>query len=530
MEIFIRWFVVVFARFRSEFRVLVRRYFRIFPILLKPRSVDRELVLNGGSSARIGAIAFFGVTTSIASACYTALARYAIDDIELKPRFWQAPFELEIFGINLKNACVEFLNALILAGLAFAVIRLFRRRISYRECMSAFLYAYAFAILSRTAWLLFSNAFLTTSEQSGPAFWQWLSGSADGYNVSINASSQTFSENSLLLGLPFWLSGLINNGVAYFVPFTYSVFLQGGFGFTYYSAWNETLLILILIDWKVLLAAYILRLGPILATTMVVTCSIVGFYVDAVISRYTAKHTLLTYVSTRMHPTVKLTQTFKYSTTYFDNFPIKTGDLALIDFWQCKWSRHPQNYNFVNGRGYSVEDALHFEFTYTECNQAKPGFASFLVPEYEIVRVVANANQAVDITSSGEIKVDGSPIADRVFEADAEFWYRVPKAAADQRPDLKTRSTPDPGWVEHMVAGKQFLYNYRRARLPHEPQNAGYLWECNACGDDKITDDNYVVPEGYFLAMFDFMARPRVMLVRSQDLIGYPFVMAKKRW
>lgn len=516
------------ANFVKEARRKVERYLVTYPMLLMPRSPDRNDLLTSDYHRGMSPFWFFGATTSIAAAGYSELARYKIEDIALKPRWWQAPFEVEFFGVNLKNACVEFMNAVIVAAVAMVLIRLMKQRIGYRRCLSAFLYAYAIAILIDTGINFVSNAFWTAPEYVMPTTRQWLFEGGRTANLTTNLSTPAFTGDRLFVAVPTYLTNLFNDGAVYFVPKIVSLFNATGFYFSGFSAWHETVLVIAIADLKVVLAAYILRLKIWVGVIIVVACSFIGFYVDAVASRYTAKHVQLGYFSTRMHPSVQIGQAFKYSTTYFDNFPMKTGDLALVDFWQCKWSRHPSNKYFVDGSSYKSETSLHFDFTFTECNEAIPSVATFLVPEYEIVRVVATAGQRVDVNLKGEIVVNGQPIAERKFEDEAEFKVPVPKRseAASTEPNATGRVE----WVDVPVKGKHLGYEFKRTKLPHEPDLAAYLWACTECSDEKLTEDDFTVPKGYFLAMFDFVARPRLMLIREGDVLGYPFLKAKKRW
>lgn len=518
----------------SKAKRMIMRYFATYFYVLKPyNSAIREDVLTSRFNKGVGPLWFFGVTTTLATLAVDKLSRYQVVSIDLKPTWWQAPFDIEILNVNLKNTCVDFANALLMALIAYAIAHTFRHTVTLRKCFSAFLYAYAIYILFAAAIHLVGLNFMTSGTLNALTRTQYdFSG---GRNLWLQTGSESFvfDGERLRFPIPPFLQALSNSLSIYFIPAIYPLFHTSGLSFSYFSHWYETVFFLFVIDIKVLLAAYILRLRIALSALIVVLCSALGFYLDAIVSRVTAKHGVMLYASPRMMPTVVPQQAIKYSTTYFDNFPVKTADLALIDYRDCKQARFDANHNFVDGTSYVSGPALSFEMTYTDCTGEAWTPMSFLVPQYEIVRIIAVAGQTVEINRRGEIKVDGAPIAEAVTKTDETFQYSRNKAIVEGT--LKPGDTPTPEQLrEHVnvpIHGQRFEYEYFRTKLPHEPDTAAYIWECTDCGDQSIIEgDKLTVPEGQILGMFDNQARPRFIRFRTKDVLGHPFVKAEKRW
>jgi hypothetical protein len=513
---------------------VVTRYFSTYFYVLKPyNSAIREDVLTSRFNKGVSPLWFFGITTTVATLAVDKLARYQIVSIDLKPTWWQAPFDIEILNVNLKNTCVDFINALMMAMIAYAIARAFRQVVTLRKCLSAFLYAYAIFILFSAIVHLYSLNFGTLAEPVGVSRTQFEFSGDRKLWLQTGAESFGFDGDRLRFPLPPFLHSLMNSASMYFVPAIYPLFHSSGLSFTFHSNWHEAVIFLFVIDIKVLLAAYILRLRLFVSALIVVLCSIIGFYLDAVVSRFTAKHGVMLYASTRMMPSVVPQQAVKYSTTYFDNFPIKTADLAIIDYSDCQRARYNANHNFIDGTAYMSGPALSFETTYTDCTKEPWSPLRFLLPQYEIVRIVAVAGQTVEINRRGEIKVDGSLIAQASSKTEEEFQYTRNKAIVDGT--LKPGDTPTPAQLRETVnvpvKGERYEYEYFGTNLPHEPGTAAYIWECTECGDESVVEgDKVTIPPGSVFGMFDNQTRPRFILFNGTDILGHPFVKAEKRW
>lgn len=513
---------------------LAIRYLATYYYVLKPfNSQVRDDVLTSRYSKGVGPLWFFGITTAVAAFAVDKLSRYEIISIDLKPNWWQAYTDIEIFNINLKNTFVDFVNALLMALIAYAIARAFRQTTTLWKCLSAFLYVYSIIILITALIYLYGLNFGTLAEPTGitRTHYEFLGDRKIWLNTG--AESFGFDGERLLLPMPSFLHSLANTSSMYFVPLVHSLFHSTGISFNYNSHWQEIIFIIFLVDFKILLAAYILRLRVAISALIVVLCSALGFYVDAAVSRFTAKHGIMLYASTRMIPSIMPQQAFKYSTTYFENFPVKTADLAFIDYRACKSARFKSNHNFVDGFSYTSDSTLHFDMTDTDCTTEPRSLLRFLLPHYEIVRVIAVAGQTVEANQRGEIKVDGSLIANAVSKEEAQFIYKRARAVVEGvvKPGETLTLDQARDRIDAPVSGERYRYEYYGTSLPHEPDHPSYIWECVDCSDASlIPEGKLVVPSGTVLGMFDNQTRPRVILFKEADILGYPFVKAKKRW
>lgn len=436
------------------------------------------------------------------------LGRYQIDAIELQPALWQAPFELTVLNVNLKNACVEFINAIFVSMLAMIIIRLCKINVPYWKCLSATLYGYALFILINAIYNSLALAFFTGVEFAPPNVTTTTMGNG-WFNTTKNFTTYAFDGERLYLPVAQQFQDLFSGINIYLISSVQALFNTYGLIGSQFNVSKELLLIIPLLDFKIIFCVMLMRIKWWASLVAIIFCSSSGYYVDAFVSRYTAKHENIVYISTRMHPTVRLGQAFKYSTTYFDVFPMKTGDLALIDYWQCKWSRHLENRRGAGGAAYMSGSSISFDVTITRCDQAERSLLSPLAPEYEIVRILAVAGQTFDVSRDGSIKIDGSAIAKEVEREAANFTLLG---------------------SSQVIEGQHIIHEYQHATQPHEPQESAYYWECSTCNSDSLIGGIQVVPNDFVLAMFDYMARPRFMVVKKSDIIGFPFVRAKQRW
>lgn len=520
-------------KFAAKARNGTKRYFATFWHVLKPYNSDiREAVLTRKFAGALGPLVFFGITTAIAAFAVDKLSRYQVKVIDLQPKWWLSPFDLEIFNVNLKNTCVDFINALLMAIVVYGIANIFRQKISLRRCLSAFLYAYAIYIVAIAVATLVQLNFFTAADQVPAQNSQYNFGEGRSAWINTGADNFAFSGDQLKIPRPSFLTSYDLQRF-YYMPAVFPLFHVSGLAINYHSNWHELSVVLILLDFKVALAAYILRLRLLVSILIVATCSLFGFYLDAAVSRATGKHGTLFYASARMTPSVVPQQAFRYSPTYFDNFPAKTADLALIDYSSCKKARYPSNHAFKDGKGYVSGYAISFEMTGVDCTTVSRSLMDYIFPEYEIVRIVATEGQTVEVSRRGEIKVDGEAIAVEASKREETFYYEAPRSLAEGTATAGDKLTMQQllDLVRIPVSGFRYEYAYYRWQLPHEPAVATYAWECSQCDDTSVVEGGTitVAPDTIFV-MFDGVSRPRFMHIRADQVIGHPFVKAEKRW
>ncbi|MCM2505421.1 hypothetical protein NDN16_17270 [Aureimonas altamirensis] len=479
---------------------------------------------------------FFATTTSVAVLLGNYISAVELIEIYVPQSYLEHVFNSSIFGVELKFAGVSLMNAIGTSVTVWIVTILFGLKIKFIYCVRAFLYSFSIVyLISAFSMSIMSQIRLSDTFQVE----NFVIGSAGGHGVSLTSNSwEAFDGERQYLPTPPHLTHILANYGGYFIPNSFSRFDIFNLIFSFSDNSRQSMYVLQVLDARVLLGVYFLGL-PVLATIMsVFIASVLGFYTDALISRYATNHLSISYYSYRMEPNVRFGQTYRYNTSYFDYVPIKSGDLALVDFANCK-----NNILRTSERPMHYEDSkvkVSFDPVFIKCNLLSRSFFSYLTPEYEIVRVVAVGGDNMRVTETGEIWRNGRMIAEPIGYERKIFGRTIYNAESSFKETfhalMATKNVTEEDIVnlfenEYSLLIDGIRIEYRievNEATIYTPGNKTYVWDCFNCNPSTILY-NASVPQGYVMAMFDSLAAPRIMLIRDEDIIGFPFVLARKK-